>query len=283
MPSKKPSFGSQEYWNTRFTLNVDPFEWLEAPDALDSAITDALRATDDCKPTLLHVGCGTSLLSYHLRAHVKDPRQIHNLDYSDVAVSLGKQREHDLHGARRGENSEVFMRWDTVDLLDHTSLLAACKPCAYAAIIEKSTSDAIACSEDVYIPLPYPIAVRSYAPIDLDLRQSSEPIHPLYVMAVNLALVAKPRARWIALSYSNDRFPFVDASSNTGLEAHKFPDPHTLWKLVEKREVGGAEQEPPESTVDNVVTHRPKVLNWIYVLERTDVPLFMRGEHIWVA
>ncbi|KAF1841202.1 uncharacterized protein K460DRAFT_294522 [Cucurbitaria berberidis CBS 394.84] len=286
MAPKVPSFGSQEYWNSRFTSNIDPFEWLEAPDALDLYITNVLRATGELKPELLHIGCGTSLLSYHIRAHVKDPNQIHNLDYSEVAIHLGKQREHELYPARcngngrSSANAPACMRWDTVDVLNHTSLLAACKPRAYAVIIEKSTSDAISCSEDVHIPLPYPIAIRSYTPIDMELRQSSEPIHPLYIMAVNLALVARPGARWIALSYSNDRFPFLNASSNTLLEDHLFPDPRVLWTLVKKREVEGAKSQPPEDGDSSSVTHRPRVLNWVYVLERTNVPLFVRGDNI---
>lgn len=174
------------------------------------------------------------------------------------------------------------MRWDAVDFLDHTSLMVICGPSTYAVIIEKSTSDAIACSEDAYIPLPYPIAVRSssYTPVDLHLRQSSEPVHPLYIAAVNLALVAKSGARWIALSYFNDRFPFLDASSITGLEAHEFPDPRMLWKLAEKREVEALERESTHGHKSDSVTHRPKVLNWVYVLERTAGPLLVRGEYI---
>jgi hypothetical protein len=82
MPPKVPvpSFGSQDYWNTRFMANSNPFEWLEAPTVLDPFLVDALNTTADPDPRLLHIGCGTSLLSYHLRAHVKNPAQIHNVD-----------------------------------------------------------------------------------------------------------------------------------------------------------------------------------------------------------
>jgi hypothetical protein len=69
------------------------FEWLEEPNTLDPYIVDALNTAQEEKPGLLHIGCGTSPLSYHLRSHVKDPKQTHNLDYSDVAIELGKRQE----------------------------------------------------------------------------------------------------------------------------------------------------------------------------------------------
>jgi hypothetical protein len=283
MPSKAPpSFGSQTYWNDRFTSNTDPFEWLEAPNALDSFIVDALSTANVEKPELLHMGCGTSLLSYHLRLHVDDPKQIHNLDYSDVAINLGKQREHDIyqyehpHSKNTKDAAEACMRWDAVDLLDYKSLLGVCKRSLYSVIVDKSTSDSISCADDVYVPLPYPIAVRSYEPLNMDPRKSSEPLHPLVVTAVNLALVTRPGARWIVLSYSNDRFHFLNSISRAVSEHMVFPDPRELWKIVERREVEDVERD--ENRED--ATHRPKVCNWVYALERTHIPLFVRGEHI---
>src|SRR4051812_14830636 len=169
MPTKPPpAFGSQAYWNERFTSNSDPFEWLQSPSTLDPDIIDALCTTKEEKSKLLHIGCGTSLLSYHLRSHVDDPGQIHNLDYSEVAIELGKKREHGLYQKQcqyrgdLGENGVAYMRWDTVDLLDHMSVLRTCERTAYSVILDKSTSDSIACSDDVQVRLPYPLAVRSY-------------------------------------------------------------------------------------------------------------------------
>jgi hypothetical protein len=287
MPSKAPpSFGSQDYWNERFTSNTDPFEWLEAPNALDPYISQALDAADEEKPELLHIGCGTSLLSYHLRSHVDDPKQIHNLDYSDVAINLGKKREHELyqyenpHNENTEDAAEACMRWDAVDLLQYQSILRACKRTAYSVIVDKSTCDSISCADDVDVPLPYPVAVRSYEPLNMDMRKSSEPLHPLIVTAVNLALVTRPGARWIALSYSNDRFYFLNPTSGAASENLAFPDSSKLWKVVEKREVEDAGWQVRNENGADVTTHRPKVCNWVYVLERTKVPLFVRGEHI---
>jgi hypothetical protein len=260
---------------------MDPFEWLEAPDVLDPYIADALKNGENDR--LLHIGCGTSLLSYHLRAHVEVSSQIHNLDYSHVAIDLGKKRERELFEELENKNRDdasAYMHWDAVDLLDYKSVLHACQRHAYSVIVDKSTSDSIACSDDVDVPLPYPLAVRSYEPVDLGSRMPSQPLHPLVVMAVNLALVTRPGARWVALSYSSDRFFYLDPKSLSVPEDVAFPDPNELWKVVEKHEVGDVEWQVRNENRSDATTHRPKVHNYVYVLERTNVPLFVRGEHI---
>ncbi|CAE7010097.1 hypothetical protein P3342_003148 [Pyrenophora teres f. teres] len=289
MPTKSPpAFGSQAYWNERFASNNDPFEWLESPTTLDPYIISALSKAREEKPELLHIGCGTSLLSYHLRSHVDDPDQIHNLDYSDVAIELGKKREHDIYKNQDqykrdpGENGVAYMRWDAADLLDYKSVLRKCKRNSYSVILDKSTSDSIACGDDVHAPLPYPVAVRSYEPLNLESTASTEPLHPVIVTAVNLALVAKPGARWIALSYSSERFDFLDAAAASDWipQGLPFPYPNQLWRIVEKHEIDDADWQVRNEKKDDGVAHRPKVCNFVYVLERTDVPLFVRGEHI---
>jgi hypothetical protein len=283
MPSKQPpSFGSQAYWNERFAKNTDPFEWLEAPNALDPYIVNTLDAVPTGKPELLHIGCGTSLLSYHLRSHVDEPIQIHNLDYSDVAIEVGKIREQEIYQDQsKNKGNAACMRWDAVDLLDYKSLMRACKRTTYSVIVDKSTSDSIACADDVLVPLPYPLAVRSYEPLDMEPAKTSNLVHPLVVMAVNLALVAKPGARWLALSYSRDRFYFLDSSATDVIpQGTAFPHPGDLWRLVEKPEVDNMEWQVRNEKRSDAVTHRPKVCNFVYILERTHSPLFIRGEHL---
>lgn len=368
MPPQPPSFGSQQYWDARFTSNSNPFEWLEAPNALDSFLVEALRETLDENPHILHVGCGTSLLSYHLRAHVKDPETIHNLDYSDVAIGIGKKREcelyntevfekavdkidgsndtstsdKDLKGESKAESSSQdepqlaptqstptdetgtaaarkYMRWSAANLLSHSSLLEVCKPSAYSVIVDKSTSDSVACSEDVKVPLPYPVGVASTGPISSRISESPEPIHPLHILAIHMALLTKPRARWISLSYSEDRYPFLhqqmppplqrvttattsqlptpaltsredgvsDDGSDDELELDDdlddipqsvidsgLPDPGTLWRLEAKHEIEVPPQISPNSTTNPA--HLPKILHWVYILQRTDVKVSVR-------
>ncbi|KAF2832918.1 hypothetical protein CC86DRAFT_441628 [Ophiobolus disseminans] len=281
-----PSYGSQEYWNKRFTTEPEPFEWLEAPDVLDPFLRDAIDRSDDPNPALLHIGCGTSMLSYHLRTIVQEPNRIHNLDYSDVAIDLGRKRETELCNDERFEDQQCgcsatseCMRWDAVDILDHQSLLGACKPGAYSVIIDKSTSDCIACCDQVHIRLPYAVDAWSESPTNMDLRRSPEPVHPLHILAVHLALISKPRARWIALSYSGDRFPFIDGLYSSRPHLPGFPDTGTLWKLLDKREMQ-SEKEPTVDVNGDRVIHRAKTSHWMYALERTEMPLFVRGGHL---
>jgi hypothetical protein len=283
-----PSYGSQEYWNQRFTTESEPFEWLEAPHMLDSSMHDALSASKDPQPKILHIGCGTSELSYHLRTLVESPDQIHNLDYSDVAIDLGQKREEELCGTDRFEDYQTLngakrtsMKWDAIDVLDHKSLLGACRPGEYSIIMDKSTSDCIACVNDVRIPLPYPVDVPSESPLDLSIREAADPVHPLHVLAVHLALVTKPGARWIAVSYSEDRFPFVDGLYSSRPHIDGFPDTGSLWKLVDKHEMeGGRAQETTYTSPAGTIAHQPKVSHWVYIMQRTEVPLVVRGAHL---
>lgn len=286
MPAKPPSFGSQAYWDKRFTSNANPFDWLDEPNALDPYLLDALDSCRADKPEILHIGCGTSLLSFHLRSHVERPGRIHNLDYSDVAIQIGRAREEEIYQCEseqsRGTTGAAdtrCMRWDVVDLLDYKSVLRTCRRASYAIVVDKSTADAIACCDDIPIPLPYPIAIRSYDPVELDSAEPNEPIHPLAVMAVNLALVTKPGARWIALSYSKERFDILDTSSDVVPKGIAFPHPADLWRLVQRCEIDDVAW-PTQAEKKDESVHRPKVCNTVYVLERTDTPLFIRGEHI---
>jgi hypothetical protein len=282
-----PSYGSQEYWNNRFTSEIEPFEWLGAPHVLDPFLHDALSNSKEEEPKLLHIGCGTSMLSFHLRTITKSPDQIHNVDYSDVAIELGRRSEkesdkndrfEDIHTANGAINTS--MRWDAVDLLDHKSALTIFKPQAYSIILDKSTSDCIACVDDVRLPLPYPIDIPSDTPLDLSMRETPEPVHPLHVLAVHLAYVSKPGARWIALSYSGDRFPFVDGLYSSRPHVAGFPDTGMLWKLISKEELESKEKQGEVFNAGGTVTYKPKVSHWVYILQRTEVMLAIRGGHL---
>lgn len=276
-----PSYGSREYWEQRFTAESEPFEWLEAPHVLDSFFLEALKGNDNPSPKVLHIGCGTSRLSYHLRTIVQDPSQIHNIDYSQIAIKLGREREQELYGDHSitaGSNRKSMMQWDAVDLLDHASVLSACEPRDYSIIVDKSTSDSIACSDDVHVKLPYMVNTIPDSPINPEFREPPDPIHPLHIMAIHLALVTKPGTRWISLSYSDDRFPFVDGLYSSRPHLPGFPDTGTLWKLLDKREIENLEEKSKDN--HDSTTHRPKIFNWVYILERTEVPLYVRGAQL---
>jgi hypothetical protein len=280
-----PSYGSQEYWNNRFTSETEPFEWLEAPDTLDPFLRDALGNSKDPEPKLLHIGCGTSMLSHHLRTLVKKLDQLHHVDYSNVAIELGRKREHELDDNHRFEDSHTSgdstsMLWDVIDLLDHKSVLRVCKPGSYSVVVDKSTSDCIACIDDVRLSLPYYIDTPTDAPLDLSIRETPEPVHPLHILAVHLAYATKPGAHWVALSYSSDRFPFCDGLYSSRPHVAGFPDTGTLWKLVDKQELESKEKQEIYVNAAGMIAYKPKTSHWVYILQRTEVPLRVRGGHL---
>lgn len=339
-PHSPPHFASSRYWDTRFQTNPTAFDWLQPASILDHHLTNALLDCPDQKPYILHIGCGTSLLSYHLRAHVKEPSQIHNVDFSKEAIDLGVRREREIFGGEEGEGEtssvpvaeksntdehcskshgesknivvsspssfrslpqetseasqterELYMRWSTADLLSIPSLLAVCEPASYDLIVEKSCSDAIACADDILISLPYPLLSTPPHPsntlptpspyLSPSPSPSSScpppqsalptPIHPLHILPLHLALLTKPGGRWIVLSYSSSRFPFLSPTSEDAIPVpvltSGFPDPSQLWTLerTESVEAPGQRLSGEGGTV-----HSPKMLHWIYVFVRTE-------------
>lgn len=271
MPPKPraPSFGSHDYWDRRFTTNTAPFDWLTAPQALDPFISAALASTTEPQPHILHIGCGSSVLSAHLKTHVGHARQVHNVDYSQVVIAAEREREMQVS---KGEGEgEACARWDAVDVLDCGALLDVCKPGEYAVIVDKSTSDAVSCADDVVCTLPYAVSTAAQdAVVDVQPRQRA--VHALHLMAVHLALVAKPGARWIALSYTAERYPFLAHGADTADAG--IPDPSLLWTVVGQHQIEADEMAEDKSGV----THRPKVYHYAYMLERSSTPLFFHND-----
>ncbi|KAF2084487.1 hypothetical protein K490DRAFT_49130 [Saccharata proteae CBS 121410] len=286
MPHKPPPFSTLEYWDERFTENSSAFDWLLPPNSLDAPIVQALNSCKGDKPTIMHIGCGTSVLSLHLRAHVEDPQQIHNVDFSRAAIELGARWEQQLSEAndRPQKSSEDTklprMRWSVADLLSLPSIIDLSLDGSekYDVIVEKSTSDAVACGEDVSIPLPYPL--RSVWHFDSSFPKRSGLVHPCHILAAHLAFLSKPGATWIAISYSSNRFPFLPPYPSSNEEgrlsqeivANGFPHPATLWNLVRKEQVEAPDAKANGEHDENFV-HRPKVSHWLYVLVRTNEPL----------
>jgi len=257
MPTSTPSFGDLEYWNTRFTKE-DNFEWLADFSVLEPWLRRAIAERSGCKsrPQVLHIGCGSSALSLQLRDLVDSPKQIHNVDYSDVVIERNRQREHEML-CSFGVQSEPC-RWSTLDLLSISEVLNFGGP-EYEVIIDKSTSDAISCAADVSVRLPYQIHT-------IDSSRISYPteafVYPLDILAIHLAYLAEPGCSWIVLSYSASRFSHLkDEVATEGL-----PRPSELWHLERHEKI----EQPPDP---NDPVHRPAVMHHLYVLRRTDVQL----------
>lgn len=173
MATKAPPFGIQEYWDDRFKHDREPYDWLQPASVLDREIADALAACDDENPQILHIGSGTSELSFNPRALVKDPRQIHNVDFSTEAIAWSIAREKSFFGFEWDEDfadeaekegyakpesapqlQVAMMRWTQTSLLSLESVISTCGLGSYQVVVDKTCCDAIACagSTEVYFP-----------------------------------------------------------------------------------------------------------------------------------
>src|ERR1700761_5628863 len=94
MSRRAPSYDAVEYWDEKYAKEQDSFDWLlpahSLREALDSALRDCARTQDDPAPRILHIGSGTSLLSFALKNLVEDASSVHNVDFSAQAIEWGK-------------------------------------------------------------------------------------------------------------------------------------------------------------------------------------------------
>ena len=176
-----------------------------------------------------------------------------------------------------------MMRWDEVDLLSLQSVIASCSLGDYAIILDKSTSDSLACTSTTELSMPYFLYTgEGESNAFLDITKSyTGTANAVQVLAVHLALLAAPKARWIAYSYSSTRFWFLDASEGDRDSTHSplglhpgLPHPRELWTMIKREEVVRPYGTAGETTAKNAGdTH------YLYVMERTDVPLKVRTMH----
>jgi hypothetical protein len=173
MATKFPSYGVQEYWDDRFRREVEPHDWLQGASILDTEIAEALAACETPNPQILHIGGGTSELSFNLRMLVKDPRQVHNADFSAEAIAWGIAREKSFFGFEWDQDfcdeaeeegyakpknapqlQMEMMRWTQTSLLDLKSVISTCKPDAYSVVVDKTCCDAVACAGSMHVRFP---------------------------------------------------------------------------------------------------------------------------------
>lgn len=315
MAQNPPPYGKPEYWDERFKTDTEPYDWLEGASVLDADINDALQAHKDnaTPPRILHIGSGTSKLSLHLRDFVKDPAQVQHADFSTEAVEWGRGQEKstfgfewDEGGADREqlegyglvlENLQLempMMQWTQTSLLSLDSVISTCSLGGYQVIVDKSCCDAIACASWITVPIPYYFKLGNTAtpPTSAPAKSTDEvppfdhdeySVHPINLLAIHLALVASPGARWLALSFSKDRWPFFPDDDGPDLERQVqqalpkdllgagFPDPGKLWRMIKKENIVKKTADGQANVPASGLQH------WIYVLERTEVKLEMRG------
>jgi len=300
-----PEFASHEYWEARFQNNGSAFDWLVPANTLCDIVRDNIDKTRLPKAEILNVGCGTAESSA-FRELVNDPEQVHNVDYSQAAIDAAAAREKNLlqntssaleeTSSKRDSiqrpplDSKQPMRWSCLDLLslNHTLTLLdeqRERGSLFDIVVDKSTSDSIACGSGATIRLPYLLSIEGWTRgiLQSGLMQTVD-IHSLHVLAVHLAAVTKPRTgKWIVVSYSDERFPFLPPypkSVSQGFLPETvikagFPHPNQLWRLETKEKIdttGGREETLAQrkKRLSSGAVHRQEVSHWLYVLVRTD-------------
>ncbi|KAI9710945.1 MAG: hypothetical protein M1820_002382 [Bogoriella megaspora] len=307
-----PQFSSRSYWNARFTEDQSCFDWLLSASSTSSLLPSLLSSLHQQNPQILHIGCGSSWLSFHLRELVEHPSQILNLDFSEKAVVFGRRNERELYPEdgesatqewRRDEAALLAgvasMHWATADLLCFKSLIAAVgsgKP-RFSLIVDKSTSDAIACAESMKVSdvisginavfLDSEICVEVSSLHEKASGSNEGLIDPMIVLALHLAAVTDEGGKWLAVSYSTDRFWFLEnCSADAGsdlvlkgtheMEARSGPedqtgnslDPKRFWRLESETNVDPEQSSEPR----NSGVHRPRIQHWVYTVTRTEIP-----------
>ncbi|CAK1361254.1 hypothetical protein CB0940_03353 [Cercospora beticola] len=297
-----PDFASQEYWDNRFRKDSKPFDWLVPAKVVHDIAKEVIDKTHVEQPQILHIGCGTAD-SFVLRSLVQHPKHVLNVDYSEPAIQAASKREQELLASEQvesllqpGKHDSVQdtelpppMRYSCKDLLSLHSALSLLHTQQddgelFDLILDKSTSDSIACGQNVSLSLPYPLSINGWSRRVLGSGTTQlRDVHPLHVLAVHLAALTKPgTGRWIVISYSEERFPFLPpfpATVGNGMLSDDviqagFTHPHQLWKLETKEPIDLDEINETlaerKKRLSLGYTHRPKVSHWLYILRRTD-------------
>lgn len=302
-----PDFSSQEYWNARFSKDPHTFDWLVPAKVLHDIAAEVIDKTSLEEPRILHIGCGTAE-SHTLRSLVQNPKHVLNVDYSEAAVQAASKREQELlasahiesllappdsssakHDSVQDPEPEPPMRWSCKNLLSLHSALSMlhaqqAEGKLFDLVLDKSTSDSISCGQDVSLSLPYLLSINGWARRVLGTGTGQlREVHPLHVLAVHLAALTKPgTGRWIVISYSEERFPFLPPFPTTlanGMLSDDviqagFTHPHQLWRLEAKEQINLEENNETlaerKKRLSAGYVHRPRVCHWLYIMRRTD-------------
>ena len=282
-----PNYESESFWNTRFK-SESHFEWLgNGQETIIPGVHHYLEEHRSRRlpPRTLHIGAGTSTLSENiLRAyhevysdHEGFGSVVMNTDFAEEAVARGRQTDE----AVKGE-----VRWGRVDLLswnDCKGLVESFQPKEdegekrlFEIVVDKSTSDAISCGEDVSFCKEtltkddqklstHPLILKLVSQVDSDVHLVLE---PLEILALHLASLVKPGGVWIALSYSSHRFPFLTTKENLDKEGKEAVS--DLLAVSRFWEIEKVEQVDAPSGGN---AHAPVIQHHLYTLRRTNVPV----------
>ncbi|KAG8854443.1 hypothetical protein FRB96_007505 [Tulasnella sp. 330] len=133
LPSKNAEYGTQRYWEERYTRDEGTHDWFKSYDEIKELLHDLIP---DRNSRILMLGCGNSTLSENMwQAGYKN---IVNIDYSEVVIE--KMRV--LYPDRAG------MEWHVMDIRE-----LGFESDTFDVVIDKGTMDAMmAPVEDVWNP-----------------------------------------------------------------------------------------------------------------------------------
>ncbi|UZJ56800.1 hypothetical protein CBS101457_006120 [Exobasidium rhododendri] len=264
-----PCYDEEEYWEEKFKVTPDAFEWLGSGEILLEAFRHYQRqkANDDGSeatqtkgrsplPRVLQLGVGTSNLSLSLAKefYIGDRsslRSIINVDFSQEALSIGENQasKEDVVGMQ-------FIRLDFRNWKELSSCSALNEEGYIDFIFDKSTSDAISTNPDVVLAS---LSDEDECQLLKTTRFLNETngddkpaaIDPLDLVALHLAALSKAGCLWAVLSYSDTRFQM-------------FNDPacysRRYWSVLQKK--------PIQAPSGSVNVNAPPVFHWFYLLQR---------------
>ncbi|GJJ09145.1 hypothetical protein Clacol_003367 [Clathrus columnatus] len=254
---KVPDYSSRDYWDRRFTSDDDNvFEWLQPLSSITPFIRPEVEVRKRTNVKLLHIGCGSSLLSNELRRLLKAQEErsiILNVDFSPTAIERGQQYE-------LKEFGNVKMCWGIVDLLDWANIRAVCSDnniYFFDIIVEKSCSDAIACGLSIEMDV---MSSESSSGNPESHGITKEIVLPQIALAVHLGRITRPGAVWIALSYSSDRFDYLKPSSEQS-------EAKSMWAIEYIHPLSTTNQDQHK---EGTPVYRPEIFHYVYILRRKD-------------
>src|SRR5436190_9098934 len=125
--------------------------------------------------------------------------------------------------------------------IDHGDSIPPTIDSKFFIVIEKSCADAIACGEDVKIPIPYNILTTGVSNNEVAAQHGY--IHPVCLLAIHVAALTEIGGFWIILSYTKYRFGFLfgvedeDESMVHWKIDGSVPDPRKLWTMLSWQEI----------------------------------------------